>query len=275
MKNISGTRFFYDNQILPVSDYSSDLYEAGETIYEVIGFQNGRFFFMEDHIDRLFNSSSLANLKQWLSRKKIIEIIQQVPEINQVNTGSVNIIFNFSGKKHYLAYFIRPSELSEDDYLNGIPVGLLHAERITPNIKFYNMSFRRLADKAISDQGVREVILINREGYVTEGSRSNIFLIQTDKLFTPPLKDVLPGITRKYINRICETMGYEVIEKSIAKESLATFNGAFITGTISRVAPVKRINEIHYQTDLPLIRSIRTKYNEEIEHLTGTDLQKA
>jgi branched-chain amino acid aminotransferase len=115
---------------------------------------------------------------------------------------------------------------------------------------------------------------VNREGYITEGSRSNIFLIQKDKIFTPPVKDVLPGITRKYIKRICETMGLKVIEKSISKESLGNFNGVFITGTITRVAPVKRMKEIHYQADLSLIRSIRIKYNEEIDNLTGRDIHK-
>ncbi|MCX6234407.1 MAG: aminotransferase class IV [Bacteroidetes bacterium] len=269
MRNISGDKFIYDDQILPAITYSPSLYEQGETLYEVTGFQNGHFFFLDDHLDRLVNSASMANLKLWLSREEIIAKFNQILIINQVKNGSVNIIFNFSDIKHCIVYYIEPAKLTEKDYSHGVPVGLLHSERLNPNIKFYNMSFRRLADKAIMDNKVTEVILVDRNGLITEGSRSNVFLVRNSEIYTPPVEDVLPGITRKHIISICKKMDINFIEKKIPLEELPAYQGLFLTGTNVRVVPVNKVENIHFQADQPLIQDIRFAYSELIMRLTA------
>jgi branched-chain amino acid aminotransferase len=269
MRNISGDKYIYDDQILPVITYSPFLYEQGETLYEVIGFQNGQFFFLDDHLDRLVNSASMADLELWLSREEIIAKFNQLLIINQVKNGSVNIIFNFSDIKHCILYYIEPVKLTEKDYSHGVPVGLLHSERMNPNIKFYNMSFRRLADKAIMDNKVTEVILVDRSGFITEGSRSNVFLVRNSEIYTAPVKDVLPGITRKHIINICKKIGINIIEKKIPLVDISAYQGLFLTGTNVRVVPVNKVENVHFQADMSLIRDIRFAYSELIMRLTS------
>jgi branched-chain amino acid aminotransferase len=267
MQNISGIGFLHDDQVLPVDSYDLSFYEQGPTLYEVFGFQNKKFFFSDDHFKRLDISSSLAHLDIWMDREQILLTLRKVMEMNHADSGSINISFIFSVPKHFTAHFIAPLQLIPDDQYYGISAGLLHAERHNPRVKFFNPAFRRTADKAIADQNVHEVILVDRSGYLTEGSRSNIFLIKDDHIVTTPVNHVLAGITREYVIDICKQLDFTIVEERVKLKKLGEFSSAFLTGTTSRVLPVRSIGDKNFRTGIPLIQQIRDKYNEVIERV--------
>ncbi|MEA2569295.1 MAG: branched-chain amino acid aminotransferase [Acidobacteriota bacterium] len=93
--------------------------------------------------------------------------------------------------------------------------------------------------------GYAEGIALDVNGYVSEGSGENIFLVRDGKIYTPPLgASVLAGITRDSIIRIARDLGYEVIETLIPREMLYIVDEVFFTGTAAEVTPVRTIDRV-------------------------------
>jgi len=93
-----------------------------------------------------------------------------------------------------------------------------------------------------------EAILVNEDGTVSEGSRSNIFFVKGNKLVTSPDSAVLLGVTRNKVAEVCESNGIEVEKRIIKIDELESFDGAFITGTSNDVLPIKSIDKIVYNS---------------------------
>jgi branched-chain amino acid aminotransferase len=96
-----------------------------------------------------------------------------------------------------------------------------------------------------SINGYSEGIALDVNGYVSEGSGENVFLVRDNKLYTPPIgASILSGITRDSIIRIARDFGYEVIESLIPREALYIADEVFFTGTAAEVTPVRSIDKI-------------------------------
>jgi branched-chain amino acid aminotransferase len=120
---------------------------------------------------------------------------------------------------------------------------------------------RDATDKAIKSGDLYEVFLVNRDGIITEGSRSNVFFIKNGEVYTSPTDTVLPGVTRTIIIRIIEEAGIPLHYCSIKQDELAGFDSAFISGTSPKVLPVASIGDIAYDVDDPVLRSLMARYN--------------
>ncbi len=93
--------------------------------------------------------------------------------------------------------------------------------------------------------GYSEGIALDVNGYVSEGSGENVFLVRDNKLYTPPIgASILSGITRDSIIRIARDFGYEVIESLIPREALYVADEVFFTGTAAEVTPIRSIDKI-------------------------------
>jgi len=93
--------------------------------------------------------------------------------------------------------------------------------------------------------GYAEGIALDSAGYVSEGSGENIFLVKDGKVVTPPLaSSVLPGITRQVVIEICQEMGIELHQSSIARELLYLADELFFTGTAAEVTPIRSVDKI-------------------------------
>jgi len=93
--------------------------------------------------------------------------------------------------------------------------------------------------------GFTEGIALNTEGYVSEGSGENIFVIRDGEVLTPPLgSSVLPGITRAAIIHLCEEMNFPLVEDHIPREMLYIADEVFFTGTAAEVTPIRSVDKI-------------------------------
>jgi len=82
---------------------------------------------------------------------------------------------------------------------------------------------------------------VDQNGYITEGSRSNIFFIKNGKVHTPPAHAVLKGVTRSHVIGICKELGMEVTKGCLHKDEVSIIEGAFITGTTVDALPIASI----------------------------------
>jgi branched-chain amino acid aminotransferase len=133
----------------------------------------------------------------------------------------------------------------------GVDVRVSSWNRMAPNTfpamakataNYMNSQLIRLEASA---DGYSEGIALDVQGYVSEGSGENIFLIRDGVISTPPLgASVLPGITRDSIMRMARDLGYEVVERLIPRESLYIADEIFFTGSAAEVTPIRSIDRI-------------------------------
>ena len=99
-----------------------------------------------------------------------------------------------------------------------------------------------LALREALDSGCEEALLLDNEGYVTEGSGENVFIIRDGIIYTPELTSCLDGITRKTIFSFAEELGLEVREKRITRDEVYIADEAFFTGTAAEVLPIRELD---------------------------------
>jgi branched-chain amino acid aminotransferase len=100
-----------------------------------------------------------------------------------------------------------------------------------------------LAKGEAKKAGYDEAIMLDVEGYVSEASGENIFIVRDGKMKTTPLTSILPGITRSSILTLAQDMGYRVIEERFTRDELYTADEAFFTGTAAELTPIREVDD--------------------------------
>jgi branched-chain amino acid aminotransferase len=238
--------------------------EGYTVLYEVIRVTDGIFLFLDDHLNRLQRSARLAGITFSLSVGNIRKQLEQLLQINRVKNGNIKMEFHCrTGQiEHWAIYFIQHRYPPEESYRTGIRTTLFPAERANPNAKIIQPSFTEQIDRILVEKKVYEAILTHPGGYVTEGARSNFFMVQNGSVYTAPEADVLPGITRKYVLKICRELSVPLIEKRVNAEQLPEMTAAFISGTSPKVLPVAQIDGLRFDVDSMTVRRIMKRYDE-------------
>jgi branched-chain amino acid aminotransferase len=145
-------------------------------------------------------------------------------------------------------------------YQQGIDTDHFQAVRVNPNVKQLFPEMRERLAAFISSHSLYEALLVNADGCVTEGSKSNVFFIRGDSVFTPPGDQVLKGITRNKVIELCNQLNIKLIEKSISTEELRSMDAAFLTGTSPKVLPIRQIGNIPFRVPHPVMSSLMKAY---------------
>lgn len=247
--------FIYNGEIKPNTEFR--ISENAGGVYEVIRVFSGIPLFLEEHLERFFISAALAGTRIQFTKKQIAGFIAELISLNLVSEGNVLI----SMKINLKAFFIPHKYPDEKYYLSGITCGLLHAERENPNAKVFRTSVRQMADEMIAKHGYYEVILIDFQNRITEGSRSNVFFVKKDILITPPAENVLLGITRQKVIRLAQDAGLTVHEQVVSLEDMQTIDSACITGTSPKVLPVAQFDRWKLNPQHEVVQGLRKKYD--------------
>ncbi|HKY07737.1 MAG TPA: branched-chain amino acid transaminase [Candidatus Binatia bacterium] len=100
-----------------------------------------------------------------------------------------------------------------------------------------------LAKHEVKKAGYDEAIMLDAEGYVSEASGENIFMVRDRRIKTTPLTSILPGITRDSIIILARDKGYEVIEERFTRDELYSADEAFFTGTAAELTPIREVDD--------------------------------
>lgn len=262
--------YIHNYKLKPCSDFDESIISKGISVYEVIRIESGFPIFLEDHLNRLFHSAEIINLTIDESYCDFESLIDQLIKTNKINRGKIKLVihFNTGNEKHekdLLVYFTPHYFPSTDEYKKGVKVGLCKAVRSHPNAKILNTEARKKANNTIVEERLFEVLLVDEDGFITEGSRSNIFFIKDNKVITPPEKDVLVGIARKNIKKICKSNNIEFIEKKIHYSMISGKDSIFLTGTSLKVLPVGFLEEFRYNTKNELLKKLMKLYDKSIQ----------
>lgn len=263
-----GKYLIRQNELLECADFDFSALPMRQSVYEVIRLMDGVPLFLEEHLNRMNRSASLAGVQKSFDFSAVKAMISKLSSANNIETGNVKLVFPLdqsTDNNKLVAFYIRHSYPTPEMYRDGVEILTLRAGRPNPNAKITNLPLRTQANQLIADNNIYEVLLINAQELITEGSRSNIFFIRDNQVITPPGSLVLPGITRKYVIEICHTHQIPVTERKIQYAERSSFSAAFITGTSPKVLPVRRIDDTGFTPGHPLMRSIMKNYDARIE----------
>ncbi len=239
--------------------------EKTVAIYEVLRVVKGIPLFYEEHVQRLLHSFKILDKQAFVIEPEIKRGLSELIKTNSRLDGNVKLSFSWDRDKtheNYAFFFIPHKYPGNYEMENGVNAIMLRADRQNPNAKKEDSNLRRLADQIIRRKKVYEVILVDSNGFITEGSRSNVFFLNKDEVFTPLSEKVLPGITRSKIIQVCSDAGIPIRLGGIKMDELSKMEAAFISGTSPGVLPLKKLDEWQFQADHPILRLIKEKYQE-------------
>lgn len=254
-----------NDQIMEQQDLPADFIEHGISLYEVLRVIQGIPLFFEQHLERLKHTAQLTRLTLPLDDDAIRKRLHDLISSNQADTGNVKIVVNYppsGAAADFYAYFIEHSYPSKSDYQNGVKTVLVQVERPNPNAKVDRAEYRRVVDDAIRESGSYEALLTDRQGNVSEGGRSNLFMLKGDIVYTAPADKVLKGITRQMVFAACRNRGYRVAEKEISLKEMLNMDAIFISGTSPKVLPVSQVDNQRINSGSnKIIRDIMAGYD--------------
>ena len=247
---VNGKFVSLDEKVIPIDERG---HQFGDGVYEVIRFYGGKPFMLAEHLERLMKSAKAIRLPVTQSADDFRQIISTAVEKSGLSDCYVYLqITRGIAKRNHLFPDVPVSvtmtvreatpwaaEVRE----KGVSAITREDERwANCYIKSLNLLPNILAKQEAHDAGAFEAILI-RDGVVTEGSSSNVFIVKNGTVITPPLsKHILAGITRMAILNILKETGIPYEEKNFSEKELLGADEVFITSTTSEVLPVVSIN---------------------------------
>ena len=251
--------FLFNGEVKDVNEFVS--FENDGGIYEVLRVERGIPLFLQEHLRRFYMSARIAGKNIIYSKDEIESFIKVLIDKNGVKNGNVLI----SSKTNLKAFYITHSYPNIEQYLKGVVCGVLHAERETPNAKVFQTSVRQNANKLIREHALYEVLLIDHEGKVTEGSRSNVFFIKGNRITTPSAQKVLLGITRQKIIECATRLNYLISEKDVRFDTICAYDAVFLTGTSPKVLPISKIENCTFNPGNEVLKKLMADFDNTID----------
>ena len=216
-------------------------------------------FRLDEHIERLFNSAHIFLIDIPYTTKVIRNAVIETVRINKIKEcyirpivyighGAMGLYAPKNPVNVSIAAWPWGAYLGDEGLKNGIRVKTSSFIRNHVNSSmargkvcgYYINS--QLAKKEAIACGYDEALLLDTEGYVSEGSGENIFIVRNGALKTTPLTSILEGITRSSIIKIAHDEGIEVIEERFTRDELYIADEAFFTGTAAEVTPIRLVD---------------------------------
>ena len=250
---IDGKYLNYEDSKIHINDRG---YHFGDAIYEVIVFNKNIFYDFDGHIQRLFKSLTSLEIKFSLSSSSLKIIINNLIRLNKANIGSIyiqvsrgvaerNHSFHGLNIKPILTIIVSKKSNIENN-LNGVKAITLNDNRWSrPDIKTTQLLPNVLAKTLANKNNAYESIFIDDEGFVTEGSSSNIWILNKEnQLITRNLDGkILSGITRNSISLFAKKNNITVVEKKFTQIELYNAKEVFLTSASSFIMPIVQIDD--------------------------------
>ncbi len=268
MDTIKSNVYLYGKELFSSENINFQFNNSAFLLYEVIRSIDGILLFYEDHFERLKQGASNYGLEGYLDKVELKSGLLKLLKHNNFRNGNIKVLFSSKDTPESLAaYYIPHSYPQEEAYKIGVDLLTIKLERPQPQIK--QIGVNNLINKKIikenKNTAAYEFLLVNHKNCITEGSKSNFFLVNDDSLYSAPPDSILSGITRKYVLKIAKDKGIRVAYKEIKVKDLKNYKACFICGTSPKILPVKRIDNIAYDVNNKIIDLIKNEYNSIIE----------
>ena len=225
-------------------------------------------FKLQEHVDRLFDSAHIGMMAMPYDKKHVAEAIVETVRVNKLDAcyirplvyvgyGAMGVYPGENPIKLAIAAWKWGSYLGDDALANGMRACVSSFTRHHVNVSmtrgkisgYYVNSI--LAKREAKANGYDEAILLDPEGYVSEGTGENIFIVRKGRLKTTPLTSILEGITRNAVIELAREQGLVVLEERFTRDEMYMADEVFVTGTAAELTPVREIDQRRIGTGKP------------------------
>ncbi|MAS39687.1 MAG: aminotransferase class IV [Candidatus Marinimicrobia bacterium] len=280
--NINGD--LYPRSEAKISVFDSG-FLLGDGVWEGIRLHQSKLMFIDEHLDRLFESAAGISLNIPYSKKNIIDEINKVLSKNSM-TDHVHIRLVISRGDKITPYqnpnanrgpinFVIIPEYKKTDpkvYENGVTIGRVPIIRPPYNIlsTHYNTLSKLnciLASIEANKRGFDEGIMNDPNGNISTCNSTNLFFVKENKVLTSKGKYCLNGITRGKAIMICQSNNIPILEQDFIFDNIIDCDEAFVTGTFAGIIPVSKIEDRNLKSTSSdsLVNQIRFLYNKHIQ----------
>jgi branched-chain amino acid aminotransferase len=232
------------------------------------GKSGSAIFKLPEHVDRLFESAHIGMMTMPYEKKQVAEAIVETVRINTLDAcyirplvyigyGAMGVYPGDNPIKLAIAAWKWGSYLGDDAVANGMRACVSSFTRHHVNVSmtrgkisgYYVNSI--LAKREAKSNGYDEAILLDPDGYVSEGTGENIFIVRKGRLKTTPLTSILEGITRNAVIELAREQGIVVLEERFTRDEMYIADEVFVTGTAAELTPVREIDNRRIGTGKP------------------------
>jgi branched-chain amino acid aminotransferase len=263
-------KIWFDGELIPWEQatvhVASHVLHYGSSVFEGIrAYETTRgtaIFCLDQHIDRLYNSCKIFRMEIPYTKEQLKQAIIETVKTNHDRACYIRPLV-FRG---YESLGINPLScpvqvsvitfewgryLGPEAIEQGVDVGVSSWTRIAPNtlpaaakIGGQYVNSQLIAMEA-EHRGYVEGIALDSNGYLSEGSGENLFVVQNGQILTPPVAaSILQGVTRNCVITLAESVGYAVRQEMIPRELLYIADEAFFTGTAAEITPIRTVDGI-------------------------------
>jgi branched-chain amino acid aminotransferase len=231
----------------------------GDGVFETLRVYQGRIFRLDAHLRRLFENLQRLKIQSPLSAEQIGRNMTRLLADNSVGNGFVRLIATRGTSEFGLGTKTARDPLvviyahnypppTTERYQKGISVIISTVRANSQSVMEITKTISRvhhvLAKMEAEEAGADDAVMLNTDGYIAEGTASNLFVVKGGALTTPPVSDgLLPGITRATIFEVCDTLEIPYREHQLKPEDLAEADEAFLSSTMVELMPIVTVNE--------------------------------
>ena len=244
-------------------------------------------FRLKEHTKRLFDAAKKINIEVPFELDEIIDAQCETLNKNQLNAGYIRPIIYLGNEglglrakelsvNVAIAAWEWPSYMDPEAKKKGISIAkssyIQYENPLHSGNKIIGTYFQNtMALHEAIDKGADEALMMDANGFISEGSGENIFIVKDLKLMTPTKDHCLNGITRQSVIQIAKDLNYDVIEKNLTFDDLISADEAFFTGTAVEITPISKVDEIKIGHDGAgeITKVLQNKFDEVI---SGKDL---
>ncbi|HKZ89193.1 MAG TPA: branched-chain-amino-acid transaminase [Thermoplasmata archaeon] len=255
---------YVNGKFLPQSEAKVSVFDHGllygDGIFEGIRAYDGRVFKLDRHLDRLYASARAIDLEIPHSREEMTRLILEACRRNKIRDGYIRPIITRgvgdlgidprkckAGPTIVVIAQPQIALYAGDAYDRGLKVVTSSYRRVppqslSPSIKSLNYLNNIMARIEANQYGADEAIMLDNQGYVSEASADNFFIVRNSTIVTPWTSTNLPGVTRETVMELAPTLGLQAMERPFTLYDVWAADEAFITGTAAEIGPVVEVD---------------------------------
>lgn len=245
--------------------------QYGFGVYETIKVRNNNPYFVPQHIERLLYSASCIGLEHTFTDTQLQNYVSSF--LKELKSDSCNLKVLMYGSSRYTdatVYILAsaPFYPHRKWHREGVSLMSYQYERWMPQAKTLNMVASYYIYTQAQNNNCYDALLINQQGEILEGTRTNVYLVKDKTLISPPKDKILEGVTMKTIEKVLSATEYRIKYQTIKLADIKNYDGMFLSSTSSKILPVSKVDDTVLHIPYTL-RELIDMYEDALEKSAG------